>query len=273
MKKSILIPLLMFVVTAFLPAQTVAVFDFDCDDLAFYDKVSTMTDLLVHELVKAGDVTVVERKEMDKLMAEYAFQANPYIDITTAKKMGKGIGADCIIVGSAAVLGCPLYITARMVDVEKGVILHSAKMTLNTWNEYENKLPAFASDCVKKLPVPNYFTGTWSGTIYTDEFSDYYEIMFGEKSKCTVKVTSAGSDGNETVQEGSGTYSYVDDGFSGGKIFKLNVHFKGAKISHLRSINWAYPISMNGTKTEFSINVYPSAEKIQLTRITLSKIE
>ena len=90
MKKSILIPLLMFVVTAFLPAQTVAVFDFDCDDLAFYDKVSTMTDLLVHELVKAGDVTVVERKEMDKLMAEYAFQANPYIDITTAKKWGKG---------------------------------------------------------------------------------------------------------------------------------------------------------------------------------------
>lgn len=27
-------------------------------------------------------------------MAEYRFQANPYIDITTAMQMGKGIGAD-----------------------------------------------------------------------------------------------------------------------------------------------------------------------------------
>ena len=100
MKKSVLLSILMFAVAVVLPAQTVAVFDFDCDDEAYYDKVSTMTDLLVHELVKGGDVTVVERKKIDRVMAEYSFQANPYIDITTAKQMGKGIGADCIIVGS-----------------------------------------------------------------------------------------------------------------------------------------------------------------------------
>jgi len=88
-----------------------------------------------------------------------------------------------------------------MIDVEKGIILHSAKMTLNRWSEYENKLPVFAADCVKKLPI------------------------------------------------------------------------KGAKTAHLRSISWAYPITMNAAKTEFSINVYPSMEKSQLTRITLSKIE
>ena len=63
MKKSILLSILMFAAAVFLPAQTVAVFDFDCDDESYYDKVSTMTDLLVHELVKAGDVTVVERKK------------------------------------------------------------------------------------------------------------------------------------------------------------------------------------------------------------------
>lgn len=273
MKKSILLSILMFAATVLLPAQTVAVFDFDCDDETYYDKVSTMTDLLVHELVKGGDVTVVERKKIDKVMAEYRFQANPYIDITTAKQMGKGIGADCIIVGSVAALGCPLYITARMIDVEKGTVLHSAKMSLNFWNEYESQLPKFASECVKKMPQPNIFTGVWTGTLSTDEFDDSYEITFGEKSKCGVKVVSVDSDGNENVLEGSGTYSYTSDSFSGGKIFKLNATFRNAKTKRLRKIEWAYPVSMNRTHTEFSINVYPDSTKKELARLTLSKVE
>ena len=273
MKKSVLLSILMFAVAVVLPAQTVAVFDFDCDDEAYYDKVSTMTDLLVHEFVKGGDVTVVERKKIDRVMAEYSFQANPYIDIMTAKQMGKGIGADCIIVGSVAALGCPLYITARMIDVEKGTVLHSAKMSLNFWNEYESQLPKFASECVKKIPQPNIFTGVWTGTLSTDEFDDSYEITFGEKSKCGVKVVSVDSDGNETVLEGSGTYSYTSDSFSGGKIFKLNATFRNAKTKRLRKIEWAYPASMNCTHTEFSINVYPDNTKKELARLTLSKVE
>lgn len=92
------------------------------------------------------------------------------MDIASAKKLGKGVGADCIIVGSIAALDMPLYVTARMIDVEKGTIIHSAKMTLNFWRDYEQKLPAFAAECVKKMPVPNIFTGVWSGSISTDEF-------------------------------------------------------------------------------------------------------
>ena len=135
MKKSIFAAALSALLSLSLAVQTVAVFDFDCDDPNFKEDVSVMTDLLVHELVKAGDVTVVERKKMDKIMAEYAFQANTYVDIAGAKKLGKGAGADCIIVGSIASLGCPPYVTARMIDVEKGTIIHSAKMTLNFWSD------------------------------------------------------------------------------------------------------------------------------------------
>ena len=254
-------------------AQTVAVFDFDCDNKDLSDNISMMTDLLIHELVKSGDVTVVERKRLDKIMQEYAFQSNPFVDIKTAKKLGKGLGADCIIVGSVAALGCPLYITARMVDVETGVILHSAKMKLGLWGEYEQKLPLFASECVRKIPIPNYFTGSWSGSVSGDDFEDYYEITFGEKSKCTVKVTSINQLGIETVQETRGTYSCATDLFSKGKIFRLNAVFKGASIPHLRKIEWAYPISMNASKTSFSINIYPSCKKEGLVRLTLNKVE
>ena len=92
MKKSIFAAALSALLSLSLAAQTVAVFDFDCDDPNFKEDVSVMTDLLVHELVKAGDVTVVERKKMDKTMAEYAFQANPYVDISGAKKTRQGRG-------------------------------------------------------------------------------------------------------------------------------------------------------------------------------------
>ena len=51
MKKLLTLILSMFV-TLSVSAQTVAVFDFDCDDFAFYDKVSTMTDLCVINLFK-----------------------------------------------------------------------------------------------------------------------------------------------------------------------------------------------------------------------------
>ena len=215
-------------------AQTVAVFEFDCDNKDFDGNIAMMTDLLIHELVKSGDVTVVERKRLDKIMAEYAFQSSPFVDIKTAKKLGKGLGADCIIVGIVAALGCPLYITARMVDVEKGTILHSAKMTHNYWSDYEQKLPAF--------------TGVWTGTLSGDDFEDYYEISFGEKSKCTVKVSTINLLGGETVQEATGTYSCAPDSFSGGKMFRLNALFKGATLPRLRKIEWAYPISMNAEK-------------------------
>lgn len=249
--------------------QTVAVFDFDCDDKDFESNIAMMSDLLIHELVKQGNVTVVERKRLDKIMQEYAFQASPFVDIKTAKKLGAGLGADCIIVGSVATLGCPLYITARMIDVEKGAILHSAKMKLNYWNEYEQKLPTFASECVRKMPLPNYFTGLWTGTVSSVDFEDYYEINFSEKHKCSVKVTSINESGEEIVQEGLGTYSYSKDEFSGGWMFKLQAVFKGAKIARLRKINWVYPINLNNEKNSFSLN-FP-LDSNEMVRLTLTK--
>ena len=277
MKKSFFLSagfsLVSFAASVQLSAQTIAVFDFDCKDPYFADKVGMMTDLLIHELVKAPGVTVVERKNIDKVFSEYSFQANPYIDLKSAKRLGKGLGADCIIVGSIAGLGCPLYVTARMVDVESGNVLHSAKMTLNFWSDYEEKLPLFALDCVNKMPIPNFFVGVWQGSVSTTRFEDYYEVRFGEKSKCAVKVTSTDANGKEIVQEGTGTYSYTRDEFSGGLMFKLHVAFKGSKIPRLRTINWAYPININDERNSFSLNFPLDSQSDEMVRLVLTKEE
>ena len=266
MKKLLTLILSMFV-TLSVSAQTVAVFDFDCDDFAFYDKVSTMTDLLCHQLVQDGNVTLVERKNLDKVKDEMKFQMEGWTDAATVKQAGKMLNADCIIVGSVAVLGCPLYITARMIEVETGKILHSAKMSLDVWSDYEKQLPKFVKDCVEKMPVPDYFAGTWQTSVYTENADYDYEITLQENGKCSVIVTTYNAAGVELSQTANGTYSHGKD------FFRLNANFRGGAIENLRKLNWKSVYVFNDNKSSFNILVPADGTTNANTRITLVKVE
>lgn len=267
MKKLLTLILSMFV-TLSVSAQTVAVFDFDCDDFAFYDKVSTMTDLLCHQLVQDGNVTLVERKNLDKVKDEMKFQMEGWTDAATVKQAGKMLNADCIIVGSVAVLGCPLYITARMIEVETGKILHSAKMSLDVWSDYEKQLPKFAKDCVEKMPIPDYFVGTWQTSVSTDSADYDYEIKLEKNGKCSVKVVTYDSTGAEKTQIANGTYSHDKD------FFRLNVNFRNASIENLRKLAWRSVYVFNKDKSSFNILIpATNTETSANTRITLVKID
>lgn len=266
MKKLITLILSLFVVVS-LSAQTVAVFDFECDDYAFYDKVATMTDLLCHQLIQDGNVTLVERKNLDYVKNEMKFQMEGWTDPDTVKQAGKMLNADCIIVGSVATLGCPLYITARMIEVETGKILHSAKMSLDVWKDYEKQLPKFAADCVDKLPTPNYFVGTWSCFVSSDNADYDYEIQLQPNGKCSVKVTTYNAAGNEVSQTANGTYSHDKD------FFRLNVNFRGGTIKNLKKLAWRSVYSFNTDKSSFNILVPADGTTTANSRITLVKIK
>lgn len=253
-------------------SQTVAVFDFDLGD-AFSSKNPTLiTDLLIQELVKAGEVTVVERAKLDKVVKEFAFQSSAFADENSAKEMGQWLGADCVIVGSIVQEDGFIYLSARLLDVESGKILHSEKIKLNSWKEYEEKLPLFAKECIKKMPTKNYFTGIWIGSVFIDDIEDYYELTFKDKSKCAVKVISTDDDGIQTIQEGVGTYSCYRDSLSDGLIFKLTVSFRASNSSRIKRINWKYPINFNDEKNSFSLNIR-TGKNAPLVRLNLTKEE
>lgn len=249
-------------------SQTVAVFDFDCDDYAFYDKVGTMTDLLCHELVQNGNITLVERKNLQYVKDEMKFQMEGWTDPETVKQAGKMLNADCIIVGSVATLGCPLYITARMIEVETGKVLHSAKMSLDVWSDYEKQLPKFAKDCIDKIPVPDYFAGTWQ-TFISTESADYdYEITLQKNGKCSVKVSTYNLAGNEVSQTANGTYSHDKD------FFRLSANFRGVTIENLKKLDWKSVYVFDGNKTSFNILVpADNTSTSSNIRITLVKVE
>ena len=268
MRKLLSIITIIFAVTA-LSAQTVAVFDFDCDDIAFYDKVATMTDLLCHQLVANGSVTLVERKNLDYVKQEMKFQLEGWTDPATVKQAGKMLNADCIIVGSVAALGCPLYITARMIEVETGKVLHSAKISLNVWSDYERLLPKFAADCVAKIPMPDYFAGTWEAIVSTDATDYEYQIKLQANGKCSVTVTTTCEvEGNEITQSASGTYTHSKD------FFTLKVNFRKGTMKNLRKLAWNSVYTFNDDKSSFNILVpADNTSKTADSRITLVKVE
>jgi curli biogenesis system outer membrane secretion channel CsgG len=111
-----------------------------------------ITDMLVNDLVKDGSYSMIDRKVIDKIMAEQNFSNSDRADPASAAKIGKLLGVDAIVVGSITQFGdetknigtggggvgtggiglggigrkktkCTVGITARAVDVNTGEIL------------------------------------------------------------------------------------------------------------------------------------------------------
>src|SRR5438874_6800790 len=145
--------------------KRVAVLDFDYgtvhkDIYALFgsdvDVGKGIGDLLVKHLVKDGSYSVIERKALDKIMAEQNFSNSDRANPSSAAKIGKMLGVDAIIVGSITQFGnetknmnlggagggligyglgglghkkskAIVALTARMVDIDTGEILAVAE--------------------------------------------------------------------------------------------------------------------------------------------------
>jgi curli biogenesis system outer membrane secretion channel CsgG len=94
--------------------KRVAVFDFDFATVqsnanaVFGTNVDVgkgIADLLVKFLVKDGTYSVIDRKAMDKILAEQNFSNSDRANPNSAAKLGKLLGVDAIIVGSITEFG------------------------------------------------------------------------------------------------------------------------------------------------------------------------
>jgi curli biogenesis system outer membrane secretion channel CsgG len=64
-----------------------------------------VADLLVTNLVKDGSYSIIERKTMDKILAEQNFSNSDRANPASAAKIGKLLGVDAILVGSITQFG------------------------------------------------------------------------------------------------------------------------------------------------------------------------
>lgn len=94
--------------------KRVAVMNFDYATVQSYvhtlfgsnqDVGKGIADILVDRLVTDGAYTVIERKELDKVMGEQNFANSDRADASTAAKIGRVLGVDAIIIGSITQFG------------------------------------------------------------------------------------------------------------------------------------------------------------------------
>jgi len=113
MKRILLVSAVLAIVAGTAAAQTkktrVAVLNFDYATVqsgvsaifgSNQDIGKGIADLLVDKLVTDGTFSVIERKMLDKIIAEQNLSNSARVDPTSAAKIGKVLGVDAIIIGS-----------------------------------------------------------------------------------------------------------------------------------------------------------------------------
>lgn len=96
------------------PKKRVAVMDFDYATVqsgvaAIFgtnvDVGKGIADILVNNLVKSGTYSVIERKALDKILAEQNFSNSDRADPNSAAKLARILGVDAMIIGSITQFG------------------------------------------------------------------------------------------------------------------------------------------------------------------------
>ena len=106
---------------------------------------SIVADFLRTEFVGIGEFNVIDKANMDKLLAEASFQQTGCTTAECAIQIGKILNVTQVIVGSYSKLGNVYYITVNLVDVETGKILKSLDQKVASVSEIRDvcKIIAF----------------------------------------------------------------------------------------------------------------------------------
>jgi curli biogenesis system outer membrane secretion channel CsgG len=243
--------------------KRVAILDFEYGTVRSYvaglfgtdvDVGKGISDLIVKRLVQDGSYTVVERKMLDKILAEQNFSNSDRANPATAAQIGKILGLDAIIVGSITQFGgetkdqriggggggwggfgiggigrkeskAIVTVDARIIDIDTAEILAVADGKGESKRSGTSLIGAGAG------------RGGWGGGAVDFSSSNFQETILGEAVKAAVDQLSAGLIGSKDRLKArtivvEGMVAHVD----GGQVV-LNVGGKaGLKVGDQLSV-------------------------------------
>lgn len=134
--------------------KTVAVLSFDNNTGdADYDHLGKgMAAMMTSDLSAVDEIQLLERERLEDVTKEIDAQRSSYFDSTTAVKVGRLTGAQFIVTGSFVSVKPQIRIDTRVIRVETGAIVKTARVTgkEDDFFELEQKL---ARQLVKDLDV------------------------------------------------------------------------------------------------------------------------
>ncbi|MEP7012410.1 MAG: FlgO family outer membrane protein [Acidobacteriota bacterium] len=85
-----------------------------------------LSEELTTSLVQAGSFQVVERSQLDRILAELKLDRSGLVDAESAKKVGKFLGADAILTGTITELSTYVGVNCRIIDGLTGEVRGAA---------------------------------------------------------------------------------------------------------------------------------------------------
>lgn len=86
-----------------------------------------VSEILTTSFVNSESFKIIEREQLQKVTKEFELGQTGIIDTSSAKQIGKILGADAIVTGSVIKMGGTLRLDARIIDVASGIILTAEK--------------------------------------------------------------------------------------------------------------------------------------------------
>lgn len=99
---------------------TVAIFEFEAREPEVREHGAKIATLLSVELAGTGDMLLVERVELDKLLGEAEFSASGAVGAESAAKLGGLLGAKVLVTGRLLLLNKQIVAVAKVMGVETG---------------------------------------------------------------------------------------------------------------------------------------------------------
>lgn len=119
--------------------------------------LEVLRDALTVELQNSGRVRVMERSQMNAILAEQGFQKTGSCDASDcAVEVGRLLAVDRMVLGSAGKLGETWSVTLRLVNVETGEVAASVRDSRSGSIEVllSQSVPKLAADLVSALRAP-----------------------------------------------------------------------------------------------------------------------
>lgn len=105
----------------------VAVFDFELKGgEASYEGLKTdAPEAIAEALLRGGVLRPVERRQLEKTLAEQELSLAGIVDEATALRVGRLAGARYVLLGSVSLIGGQARISCRIVDAETAVLVYA----------------------------------------------------------------------------------------------------------------------------------------------------
>ena len=146
-----------------------------------------VTDALTQAVFEGGNVRIIERANLEKILKEQKFQSSGLVDDNSAKAIGKIAGVDYVCYGDMKDIGEEITVNARIVDVESGEVLAISRTTvekdkyLRDYAVAQKKIEQEKIEKVQqeqKAKAERVAKAKWEVTKNRNEFDEYTTYTF-----------------------------------------------------------------------------------------------